>query len=122
MLENRQNRLVLHREARVRTGFPRAFHQPRLRPGFLVLPDTNTFGAAPAAGSVRRALVVDDEPTIRTALARDLRLRRGGSRRSGGRENRPPEAGTFRSRRIPGGGVGPSDAALLRNGAARLAG
>jgi DNA-binding NtrC family response regulator len=74
MLAIRQNRLVLYGEASVRTGFPLAFHQPRLQPGFLVLPDSNTFGAA-AACSVRRALVVDDEPTIRTALARYLRRR-----------------------------------------------
>ena len=41
----------------------------------MVLPDTNTIGAVATAAGVRRALVVDDEPTIRTALARYLRRR-----------------------------------------------
>jgi DNA-binding NtrC family response regulator len=39
----------------------------------VVLTGPSTFGAA--AGCARRALVVDDEPTIRTALARYLRRR-----------------------------------------------
>lgn len=56
-------------------GFPLAFHQPRLQPGFVVLPDPNAFGAVAAPLGMRRALVVDDEPTIRTALARYLRRR-----------------------------------------------
>jgi DNA-binding NtrC family response regulator len=40
----------------------------------VVLPDPSTFGTA-AVGCARRALVVDDEPTIRTAVARYLRRR-----------------------------------------------
>jgi DNA-binding NtrC family response regulator len=40
----------------------------------VVLPDPTAVGTVAAIG-VRRALVVDDEPTIRTALARYLRRR-----------------------------------------------
>lgn len=41
----------------------------------MVLPDPATFGAVTTVSGARRALVVDDEPTIRTALARYLRRR-----------------------------------------------
>jgi DNA-binding NtrC family response regulator len=41
----------------------------------VVLPDPAKFGAATTVSGARRALVIDDEPTIRTALARYLRRR-----------------------------------------------
>jgi CheY-like chemotaxis protein len=69
-----QNRVVLYEEARAHTrGSPLILHQPRLN-RLVVLSDPSTLGAV-VAGGVRRALVIDDEPTIRTALARYLRRR-----------------------------------------------
>jgi putative two-component system response regulator len=68
--------LVLYAEARVRTaGFPLAFHQPSASSGRVVFPERATVDVVTAVTGVRRALVVDDEPTIRTALARYLRRR-----------------------------------------------
>jgi len=67
-------RILLYDEARVHTrGSPLAFHQPRLRPGSVLHQDTSP--SRPGTAGLRRALVVDDEPTIRSALARYLRRR-----------------------------------------------
>jgi DNA-binding NtrC family response regulator len=68
-------RIVLYEEARDRThGSPSRFLKPGLHPRSVTHPTVKLPRPVPSSAA-RRALVVDDEPTIRSAVARYLRKR-----------------------------------------------
>jgi CheY-like chemotaxis protein len=65
------NRIVLYEEARCRT-----YGSPGRSPAWLHSPSVTQYAVSvPHGTSMPRALVVDDEPTIRSAIARYLRRR-----------------------------------------------
>lgn len=70
-----QIRILLYEEARDRTcGSPGRFSSLGFYPLLVTRPSVQVPQPVPATG-VRRALIVDDEPTIRSAVARYLRRR-----------------------------------------------